>query len=235
MLQPRSYPEMIGKALVLEAEPFTTLADDDNPWVEGLFLVVCVGVAIGLADLVGGLLLTASLPPADATREALLQAWRQVVTGFGLAGAAPLEAGYDRAWNWIAGVNGFGGGWARLWFALLPLTSLLLQWIVYGVVAHVAALALGGTGKLSQTLGATALMAAPAVFSILTVIPFVSVSPWLTGAWALLIVYRAVAVAHELPWSRALIATLAAPAVGILLALAGGALAGILLALGGLG
>lgn len=38
MLQPKTYPELVGKALALEAEPFLTLAEDDNPWVEGLFL-----------------------------------------------------------------------------------------------------------------------------------------------------------------------------------------------------
>ncbi len=46
MLQPKTYPELVGKALVLEAEPFLTLAEDDNPWVEGLFLVTCVGVLV---------------------------------------------------------------------------------------------------------------------------------------------------------------------------------------------
>lgn len=47
MLQPQNYPRLIGQALVLEPEPFVEMVDDDNPWVEGLFLCACIGV---LAD-----------------------------------------------------------------------------------------------------------------------------------------------------------------------------------------
>src|SRR5215211_5955884 len=99
MLQPKSYPELVGKALVLEAEPFLTLAEDDNPWVEGLFLVTCVGVLLGAAHLIGGLLWTASLPPADAVREALLPSVQQLFARFGL-GNDPLqvEAAFRQLW-----------------------------------------------------------------------------------------------------------------------------------------
>ena len=50
MLRPKAYPEMMGKALVFESEPFITMVEDDNPWVEGLFMVIVVGVAVGLAS-----------------------------------------------------------------------------------------------------------------------------------------------------------------------------------------
>ena len=235
MLQPKSYPELLGKALVLEADPFVTLVDDDNPWVEGLFLIVCVGAALAVANLVGGLLLTASLPAAGALEAALLQGWRQLA-----ALAAPMttdpaqiDAGFQQLWRWVATLAGYRGGAARLLVALLPGLALLLQWLLYGVAGHLAARALGGHGKLGQTLGATALVAAPHVLLLLTLIPFVSVSRLLLAVWALLIAYRAVEVAHDLPWQRAVAAALAGPAALALLSVAGGLVAGVLAALGG--
>jgi hypothetical protein len=212
MLQPRTYPELVGKALVLEAEPFLTLAEDDNPWVEGLFLVTCVGVLLGGAHFIGGLLWSASLPPADAVAEALLPGVQQVVAQFGM-GSDPLqvEAAFRQFWNWGAGFAGYQGGLVRVFFALLEPIRLVLQWLFLALATHVAARLLGGTGTLVQTLGTTALAAAPYVLGVLTIVPFVSVSALLLGVWSLLIIYRAVEVTHDLSWQRATVATLAAP------------------------
>ncbi|HXF63222.1 MAG TPA: YIP1 family protein [Caldilineaceae bacterium] len=234
MLQPKSYPELLGKALVLEADPFVTLVDDDNPWVEGLFLIVCVGVALAVADLVGGLLLTASLPAAGALEAALLQGWRQLaaLTAPATVDPAQIDASFQQLWRWAAALAGYRGGAARLLAALLPGLALLLQWLLYGVAGHLAARALGGRGKLSQTLGATALAAAPHLLLLLTLVPFVAVSRLLLAVWALLIAYRAVEIAHDLPWQRAAIAVLAGPAALALLSLAVGLVAGMLAALG---
>src|SRR5262245_6856905 len=115
MLRPRTYPELIGKALVLEAQPFTTMAEDDEPWVEGLVLVVSIGVRVALAKLVGGLLLTASLPPADAVLAALLNAWQEFIAQVApTADLAASEAQLRQAWSTMLLATGYGGGWARL-------------------------------------------------------------------------------------------------------------------------
>lgn len=209
MLQPKRYPEMMGKALVLDADPFVVLADDDNPWIEGLFMVTLVGVGLAVAQLLRGLLLTASLPPSEAM---LVTFWQSLRDLF-LAGAAPgtdlaaLEAAWRQAWAWSASMAGLQGGISRLLIALIAPLALLIQWLVYGLVGHVTARAMGGHGKLTQTLGATALVAAPRLLLILTAIPFVAVSQLLLGAWTLLITYRAIEVVHDLSWQRATWAT----------------------------
>ena len=82
MLQPKTYPKMLGKALFFEADPFVVMVDDDEPWQEGLFMTVLVGLAIGLTRVIGGLLLTASLPAPNAVRAAFLRAWH--ITGVDL-------------------------------------------------------------------------------------------------------------------------------------------------------
>lgn len=234
MLQPKTYPELVGKALVLEAEPFLTLAEDDNPWVEGLFLVTCVGVLLGGAHLIGGLLWTASLPPADAVREALLPGLQQLAAQVGM-GQDPLqiEAAFRQAWSWGAGFIGYQGGFARFFFALLEPVWLVMQWLFLALATHSVARWLGGKGTLVQTLGTTALAAAPYVLGLLTIIPFVSVSGLLLAVWSILIVYRAIEVTHDLDWQRAAVAALAAPVLLVALSFFIGAITSFVVAIGG--
>ena len=228
MLQPRTYPELVGKALVLEADPFLTMIEDNNPWVEGLFLVTSVGLLVGAAHLSGGLLTTAILPESAAMREAFMQAAGQLLSRVAPASdLSALEDAMRSGWNWLASYAGYQGGLARLFFALWPPLAFILQWLLVGIVGHVAARILGGEGTLVQTLGATALAVAPQILGVLTIIPFVSVSGLLLSVWGLLIAYRAVAISHELPWQRAALAVLVVPLLLLGLALAGVALVGV--------
>lgn len=219
MLQPKSYPEMIGKALVLEGEPFIDMADDDDPWVEGLFLIVAIGLLAGLARFVGDLLLTVTLPPSNTMVEALIQGWRQV--GDAIApgmSAGAFETTIRQQWSFLATVAGFGGGWTRLFVFILVPALFLVQWLLYGLVGHWLARLMGGKANLNQTLGATALMVAPQTLLFFEAIPFVAVSGALIGVWSLLIVYRALQIAHELPWTKAIWAALLPPLVLLLIA-----------------
>lgn len=234
MLEPRTYPEMIGKALVLEAEPFADMVDDDQPWAEGLFLTVVVGVLVGLAQLIGGLLLTASLPPAQATLETLIQGWRQLAAALGSMELAAGEEALRRAWDVMAYATGYGGGWTRLFVLITTPLALIVQWLAYGFVGHLMARMLGGQGRLNQTLGATALVVAPQVLLLTQIVPFVSVSSILLFGWGLIIAYRALEVAHELPWQRAVWAALLPLVVLGLATAALSALIGAVVTLGGI-
>ena len=204
MLQPNTYPELIGKSLVLEAEPFITMVEDDDPWVEGLFLTLCIGLLVGVAQLIGGLLMTAALPPAEAVFEALWRGWHQLGIN---ADADPtlIKANLRQMWDSLIFMRGYGGGWARLYILALAPLILLLQWLFSGLVCYFIGKWLGGTGTMNQMLGATALIAAPSVLLLLSVVPFVSVSSLLLLVWPLLIIYRAIEVAHDLSWQRSAI------------------------------
>jgi hypothetical protein len=217
MLQPKTYPELLGKALMLDAEPILTMMEDDNPWVEGLFMVTCVGALLGGAHLVGGLLTTASLPPLEAVRETALASLQGALATTG-SGATQVDALLRGLWGWAARIGGLAGGLDRLYFALWEPVWLMLQWLILGSVIHAAARGLGGRGTWVQTLGVTALTTAPHLLGLLTVIPFVAVSGLLTTVWSLLIAYRAVELTHDLSWQRAALAVAAAPLL-LLLAL----------------
>lgn len=223
MVNPRSYPELLGKALVLEAEPFAVMTDDDNPWMEGLFFVVCLGVLIGIAQFVGGILLTASLPPVEALREASVMLLRQAImlTPTDMLNSQAVDADLRRFWEWAAFGWGYGGGWARLLWIVITPGLLIVVWLAYGAVSFVAARWLGGVGTLNQTLGVTALAFAPQVLLLLTAIPFVQVGWPLLLVWALLIGFRGLEVAHDLSWQRSVLAALAGPILFLLVALGG--------------
>jgi hypothetical protein len=229
MLRPRSYPELIGKALVLEAEPFITMTDDDEPWAEGLFFTLVIGLLVGIAQLIGNLLMTASLPPTAGVTEALVQGWRQWQPAANAGAIA--EENFRQLISLLFTWNGYGGGWYRLFALVLTPTALLAEWLVVGAVVYWTARALGGQGSFNQTLGATALMAAPHVLSLLRVVPFVHVNMLLLIAWSTLIVYRAAEVTHDLGWRQAVCVALVPLALLFVLALGGVTLLGMLITL----
>ena len=72
MIQPRTYPELLAKALMLEPEPFAVMTHDDQPIIEGLVLTALVGVGVGVARTIGGLLFSWAMPPAAALEAAQL-------------------------------------------------------------------------------------------------------------------------------------------------------------------
>ena len=221
MLQPQNYPKFLGQALLLEPDPFVEMVDDDNPWIEGLFLCACIGVLIAVARIIGGLLLTASLPPSDALLSALLQSLRQsAANGETLL---EIERTLRTIWPLLLASSGYDSGWLRLLpLAVTPL-GLICQWLIFGITGHLIARAAGGKGSLGQTLGAMALSNGPRLLYVLTIIPFVSIAAVLIHVWGVLIAYRGLEVAHELPPRQA---ALAAIGTWLLLLLASGLVGG---------
>ncbi len=234
MLQPQNYPRFIGKALLLEPDPFVEMVDDDNPWIEGLFLCACIGVLVAVAQLIGNLLLTAALPPSEALLNTVLQTLRQ-----GTAGGETLieiENALRSGWPLLLAYSGYNTvGFSLLTLATTPL-GLIGQWLFFGLASHLLARAAGGQGTLPQTLGAVALSNAPRLLYLFTMIPFVSVASVLIHVWGILIAFRGLEVAHELPPGPAalvavgtyllllLVSAVAAMAFGALLLIAGGGL-----------
>jgi hypothetical protein len=214
---------MLGQALVFEPDPFVEMADDDNPWVEGLFFTAAIGLIVAIAQIIGGVLLTAVLPNPTALLEAFVQMLRQMQTaGLPAAQMQALEVSVRQWWPLLTAFYNYGTGWARL--LLLPIVPILLigQWLLYGVISHVAARALGGSGSLGQTLGVTALAAAPRVLLLVTIFPFAAVSVLLLQVWGVLIAYRGLEIAHDLDVRRAAAAALVPVLIFVLLAVIAG-------------
>lgn len=233
MLQPKSYPEFVAKALVLDTDPFEAMTDDDNPWVEGLTFIVAIGLLAGLARAIGGALTIAALPAPGAALAAILQGWQQAAATLGIS-PAPTEAVIRQIWQAAALAGGYANPWTQLFTIVLTPMASVVGWFILGAIVFAAAKTMGGKGGLNATLGATALMAAPQVLLLLTIVPFVTVSGALLLVWGALIAYRGIQVAHDLPWQRAAWATVIAYAVILSLIVLLGSVFGLGLAAGGM-
>ena len=232
MLQPQNYPQFIGKALLLEPDPFVEMVDDDNPWIEGLFLCASIGVLVAVAQFIGSLLLTLSLPPSEALLNNVVAGLRQFAAGD--ESLIEIERTLRALWPVFLAYTGYDSVGFRLFTLAATPLGLIGQWLLFGLTSHLLARAAGGQGALDQTLGAVALSNAPRLLYLFSVIPFVSVAAVLVHVWCILIAFRGLEVAHELPaWPAALVAggawllTLLVSAafalsVGFLLVLAGG-------------
>lgn len=224
MLQPRTYPTLLGKALVLEPDAFAVMADDDEPAIEGAFFAVMLGLLVGIARLAGGLLYSWAMPPAASLTSIL----DRVAAGLEATGLAGLARALDTGWQARRAVVGYDIAWARLLALVWEPFLLLALWLLAGLLLYGIGRALGGQGTLRSVLGAAALALSPYVLLLLTVLPFVRVSGLLIGVWGLLLLFRAAQVSHDLPWTHAAAAAVtSALLVGVLgmaVAIATGAL-----------
>ena len=230
MLQPQNYPRFVGQALCLEPDPFVEIVDDDNPWIEGLFLCACVGILVAVARVAGGLLLTASLPSSDALLNIVLWLLRQ--SSANGETIYEIELSLRGVWPLLRFSSGYDSGWFRfLTLATTPL-SIVGQWLLFGLIGHLLARAFGGRGSLGQTLGAMSLSTAPRLLYLLTAFPFVSVVAFLVHVWGILIAYRGMEVAHELAPGPAALAALGSWILLMAVSFAGAAMAALLILAG---
>lgn len=216
MLQPKSYPAFVAKALMLDSDPFEAMVDDDNPWLEGFALVLSVGVLAGIAYAVGSVLTALTLPNPTVTYSALIQGWRQVAAATSIP-PADIERVIGDVWTIVTVVTGYAGGWSHL----LPILAIpgvaLVWWIFFSVVSFGIARAFGGGGSLNATFGATALTVAPLVLLFVSIVPFANIGFIPILVWAGLIGYRAVHVAQEMEWRNAALTTALVYAVALAL------------------
>ncbi len=202
---------LVFRALFLDSEAFEELCDDDNPFVEGLFLVTLIGVVTALFSLVGRALTWAVTPSLDAIKQVVLTTLQQQSWWSGLAanseGLAAFQKGWDTAWQTLPGLFGAPALDAAALNLLVWPCVAVLSWLTYGVLAHLFARLLGGQGALNQTLGATALASTPLLLRGLGFIPFLVIGGVLQ-TWQLILRYKALRTAHRLPWMPAMGATL---------------------------
>jgi len=222
---------LLWDALFLQREAYARMRDDDNPFVEGLFVLAVLGVALGLLGVIGATLEWASSPGIAAIRDTVLTQLQQMPWWSMMQQNPQAEATWYQIWNGIwdaVQATSPSPAGSLLGIVTMPL-GLIVGWLIYGLLAYLFARLLGGLGTLNQTLGATALAAAPQLLNALTVLPFVAIFG--LGTWTLLCNYMALRTVHGLSWQRSVAAALLPSVVLILLALALGGLAALALAL----
>ncbi len=210
---------LVLRALFLDTSAYTAMRDDDNPFVEGAFLVVMVGALTALLSLVGQLIAWASTPSLAAIRDIILDVYRHQPFWAAITANPQAQAIFNFSWDllWRVIPPLFGApnpATAALNILAWPVLG-LLGWLIYGLLAFGFARWLRGTGTLNQTLGTTALAVSPLLLRGLGVIPFLAVGAVL-NTWQLVCRYKALRAVHRLSWQRTVWATILPFAVYLL-------------------
>lgn len=212
---------MVWNALFLQHDAYEEMRQDNNPFVEGLFILVVLGVVLGLVGVVGATLQWASSPNLNELQAVILSnlqhmQWWELAQQSSPEFVPMFQQFWDGIWQVIAGVAPTPAG-SLAGIITRPL-GLIVNWLVFGLLAYVIARLLGGKGTLNQTLGTTALAAAPQLLNLFGALPFVAVAG--IGTWTMLCRYMAIRTTHDLTWPRAVWATILPPLIlGLIIAL----------------
>jgi hypothetical protein len=195
-------------ALLFKEEAYEEMGASPSPVVRGLIYIVVVGVVIAICGFIGTGLELASIPDLDKIKDTIFFYMQQMPWWDQHPGAfAQFEEWYNRGWDIFPQLFGAPDiGSAAAGIITVPL-ALVIRWLIYGLLAYLFARWLGGTGGLSATLGVLALAVAPQALNVLTIIPFLQVGS-VVAVWGILCAYYGLKTVHNLPWTRALWATL---------------------------
>lgn len=201
---------LVLRALFLDRDAYNQLRDDDNPFMEGLFLVVIIGAVTALLNLVGQLLAWAGTPAMNDIKEAVWQSFPSMPWWSQMAGNATFmeqfKKYFDLGWQIFPQLFGAPNpGSAALNIILWPLMG-VLSWLIYGLLAHLFARLLGGSGRIGQTLGVLSLSMTPLLLRGLGFVPYFTVGA-VVNTWQLICRYKALRSAQQLSWGRAFWAT----------------------------
>lgn len=196
-------------ALLLKQSAYKEMSAKASPVVQGLILIVIVGVAIALFGFVGDVLEWASTPNLAELKDTIFYYLNQMPWWKEAARDPGFTTGFQQMWdmNWqFATMFSPSPGGAAVNIIMIPL-ALIVRWLIYGLVAYLFAHWLGGTASLSETLGVLALAVAPQVLNLLNILPYVQVGS-LVSLWGILCAYVGLKTVHNLRWNRAMYATL---------------------------
>lgn len=196
-------------ALFLKEDAYEEMGASDNPVVQGLILIVIVGVAIALFGFIGDVLEWATTPNLAELKDTMFYYFSQMPWWKMAAQDPGFLQGFEDMWNtnWsIATMFSPSPGGAAINIIVIPL-ALIVRWLIYGLLAYLFAHWLGGTANLSKTLGVLALAVAPQVLNLLNIFPYVQVGN-LVSLWGILCAYVGLKTVHKLRWNRAMYATL---------------------------
>jgi hypothetical protein len=195
---------LLWEALFLRPEPYAVMRDEKSPVSKGMIILIVLGLLLALAAFIGSVLTWASSPDPAEIQSAVLNNLQQMSWWRFMAIDPQVEATWfqiwDQVWQIVSIFNPTPAS-SLAGFIIIPL-GLIISWFIFALIANPIAKLFGGQGHFSQTLGTTALAAAPQLLGVLNVLPFVVLAG--IGVWTLLARYMAIRVTHGLSWGRSL-------------------------------
>lgn len=196
-------------AFLLKDETYADLRDDPQRLSRALVFILVIGALVGAATACGQLSRWAFAPNLNTVQTTVLSYLTQMpwFTMLEAQAGSRFTGQFDQIYNAVwQGIKATAPSPVGLVSILLQPLGLLIGWALYGLVAHLTAKLLGGHGSLAQTLGCTALAAAPQLLHLIQVVPYAVAAG--VGTWALVCNFTALRTAHGLTGWRALIAAL---------------------------
>lgn len=216
---------LAGRALLLDEAAYLEIVQRTRPSQQGLVALLWILGIVLLSRLVGFGLNWQTSPRLERI-ETLL---RDFVMGLPWYSeqvrqipdfATQFAQNYWLTWEGLRSLLGiYTPANTALWTGATVLDT-LLAWLLFGLLAHVVARWLGGTGRFSQTLGALALAYAPLLLVTIELVPGARLPLGLLFLLMLIGKYQALKTAHRLTPGYALAAALLPYLLGSLLLLA---------------
>ena len=190
---------LLGQALFLNGAAYAAIRDHRSPFRRGFLALLAILGIVALARLIGlglGLLVAPQLGSIQQIIHDFLTGlpWYTQQVQLDAQSQAQFEFGYTAAWDLIRLLLGvpvpLQVGALYVGFFL----ATLVNWLVYGVLAHLFARWLGGQARFGQTMGVLALAYAPLLLFVVELAPG-AVMP-VSLVFALLLVGKFLAISH---------------------------------------
>ncbi len=210
------------EGMLLNPVAYRDQRDSPDGLRRGFMLILMIGLLVGVASLIGDLGEYVSQPRGTVISQTVYDGLREMPWYQQLEEEDPnFPAQFDQIFDQITQtIQLVNGGLDRSMSGIIttPLV-MLLGWLIFSLISHPMARAMGGQASLSQTMACTALAAGANLLAIIQIVPFAQVAA--TTLLGLIASYVAIREAHQLqPW-RAFWATMIGPIIlGILLIVA---------------
>ncbi len=205
---------LLWRALLLGGSPYAVVRDDAKPGRRGFGLLLAIIGIVVLAQVIGygtGWLTAPRLGSLQSLSYDTITslAWYTDQVRLDPAFAAQFAQGHLAAWEGLRILLGYPTLTATSLSVIGVIVATLLNWLVFGLLAHVFARWFGGSARLSQTLGVLGLAYAPLLLRVIEVVPGAVAPVGLIFALLLVTKFLALQTAHGLGSVQTLAVTLA--------------------------
>lgn len=222
--QPPGMLTLLWRALLLGSSPYAVVRDDARPGRRGFVLLLAIIGIVALAQVISYGLGWMTAPRLGSLQSLSYNtltglAWYAEQVQLAPAFTAQFAQGHAAAWEALRILLGYPTITATSISVTTLIVATLLNWLIFGLLAHTFARWYGGQARLGQTLGVLGLAYAPLLLRVIEVVPGAVAPIGLIFLLLLATKFLALQSAHGLGSVQTLAMTLA-PYVAAILATA---------------